>query len=175
MLAYIAQQAVEVHHWVTPAEMLTGLGMAETTPGPLIQVVQFIGYLGAYRAPGALHPLTAGVLASLLVTWVTYVPCFLWIFVGAPYVERVRESRSLRAALAAITAAVVGVMLNLSVWLTHNTLFHPVEGSIPIDWPASAIAGIAAFALFRLQWTLTSTLAVAVVIGACWHGASTLF
>lgn len=171
VLAYIAQQAVEVHHWVTPAEMLTGLGMAETTPGPLIQVVQFIGYLGAYRTPGELHPLVAGVLASLLVTWVTYVPCFLWIFVGAPYVERLRESRSLRAAFAAITAAVVGVMLKLLIWLTANTLFHPIEGSIPVDWPAIAISLLAALALFRLRWSLLRTLAVAVALGAGWFAA----
>jgi chromate transporter len=109
VLAYIAQQAVETYGWLQAGEMLDGLGMAETTPGPLIQVVQFVGFMGAYREPGALDPLVAAALASVLVTWVTFTPCFLWIFLGAPYVEQLRNARALNAALSSITAAVVGV------------------------------------------------------------------
>ena len=108
VLSYVAQQAVDTYGWLSPGEMLTGLGLAETTPGPLIMVVQFVGFLGAYRSPGLLDPMTAGILGGLLATWVTFVPCFLWIFLGAPYVERLRDNRRLSAALAAITAGVVG-------------------------------------------------------------------
>lgn len=115
VLAYVAQQAVETYGWLQPEEMLDGLGMAETTPGPLIMVVQFVGFLGAYRDSGGLDPLLAATLAALLTTWVTFTPCFLWIFLGAPYVEALRGNRPLSAALAAITAAVVGVVLNLAV------------------------------------------------------------
>jgi chromate transporter len=127
VLAYMAQQAVEVYGWLSAREMLDGLGMAETTPGPLIQVVQFVGFLAAYRSPGELTPWVAGTLAAVLTTWVTYVPCFLWIFASAPYVERMRESRFLRGALAGITAAVVGVILNLALWFSLHTLFGVVD------------------------------------------------
>jgi chromate transporter len=123
VLAYIAQQAVQTYHWLQPGEMLNGLGMAETTPGPLIQVVQFVGYMGAYRNPGVSDPMVAGVLASILVTWVTYAPCFLWIFLGAPYIEALRGNRALSTALSGITAAVVGVVLNLAVWFALHVLF----------------------------------------------------
>ena len=116
MLAYVAQQAVENYHWVTAGEMLDGLGMAETTPGPLIMVTQFVGFLAAWREPGGLPPLLAATLGGLLTTWVTFVPCFLWIFFGAPFVEALRANKALAAALGAITAAVVGVILNLAVW-----------------------------------------------------------
>src|SRR6185436_13935693 len=108
VLAYIAQRASGTYGWLTPAEMLDGLGMAETTPGPLIQVVQFVGFLGAYRHPGGLDPWIAAILGSLVTTWVTYVPCFLWIFLGAPYIEALRGKKGLSRALAGITAAVVG-------------------------------------------------------------------
>ena len=126
VLAYIAQQAVNTHGWLQPGEMLTGLGMAETTPGPLIQVVQFVGFMGAYRDAGMLDPLWAGVLASVLVTWVTYVPCFLYIFLGAPYIEALRGNRALSTTLSGITAAVVGVVLNLAVWFALHTVFGKV-------------------------------------------------
>jgi len=126
VLAYIAQQAVEKYGWLQPGEMLDGLGMAETTPGPLIMVVQFIGFMGAYRNPGSLDPLLAGILGSILTTWVTFVPCFFWIFLGAPYIERLRGNQSLSSALSAITAAVVGVVLNLAVWFSLHTLFRRV-------------------------------------------------
>ncbi len=124
VLAYVAQQSVEYYHWLKPGEMLDGLGMAETTPGPLIMVLQFVGFLAAYRAPGALAPLMAGTLGGLLATWVTFAPCFLWIFLGAPYVEQLRDARALTGALSAITAAVVGVILNLAIWFAIHTIFR---------------------------------------------------
>ena len=127
VLAYVAQEAVETYGWLAPGEMLDGLGMAETTPGPLIMVTQFVGFMGAFRDPGPLAPLVAGALGGLLTTWVTFVPCFLWIFLGAPYVEALRSNRALSAALAAITAAVVGVVLNLAVWFGLHVLFAEVR------------------------------------------------
>jgi len=127
VLAYVAQQAVETYGWLAPGEMLDGLGLAETTPGPLIMVTQFVGFLGAWREPGPLNPPFAGILGGLLTTWVTFVPCFLWIFVGAPFIERLRDNRALSAALTAITAAVVGVILNLAVWFGLHVLFREVD------------------------------------------------
>lgn len=127
VLAYVAQQAVETYGWLAPGEMLDGLGMAETTPGPLIQVVQFVGFMGAFRDPGELDPLLAATLAAVLTTWVTFVPCFLWIFLGAPFIEKIRGNRALSAALAVITAAVVGVVLNLAVWFALHVLFAEVR------------------------------------------------
>ncbi len=126
VLAYMAQEAVQHYGWLAPGEMLDGLGMAETTPGPLIQVVQFVGFMGAFRQPGSLDPFTAGVLASILTTWVTFIPCFLWIFLGAPYVESLRGNRAISAALSAVTAAVVGVMLNLAIWFAIHVAFNEV-------------------------------------------------
>jgi chromate transporter len=123
VLAYVAQQAVQHYGWLKPPEMLTGLGMAETTPGPLIMVLQFVGFIAAYRNPGTLSPLLAGTLGGLLATWVTFIPCFLWIFLGAPFVEKLRGVRALNAALSAITAAVVGVVLNLAIWFAIHTIF----------------------------------------------------
>ncbi len=163
VLAYIAQQAVEVFGWLRPGEMLDGLGMAETTPGPLIQVVQFVGFMGAYRNPAPFSPMTAGILGSLVTTWVTFVPCFLWIFLGAPYIESLRGNRSLSTALSAITAAVVGVILNLAVWFSLHVLFAQIDevyvfGArilVPV-WDsvdlAALIISVAAFvALLRLH------------------------
>jgi chromate transporter len=124
VLAYVAQQAVEHYRWVTPGEMLDGLGMAETTPGPLIMVLQFVGFMAAYRDPGGLSPMVAGTLGGLLATWVTFTPCFLWIFLGAPFVEKLRGNKALNAALSAITAAVVGVILNLAIWFAIHTVFR---------------------------------------------------
>ncbi len=173
VLTYLAQAAVETYGWLTPGEMLDGLGMAETTPGPLIQVVQFVGFLAAWRNPGDLPPWLAGVLAALLTTWVTYTPCFLWIFVGAPFVERLRESRPLRGALAGIMAAVVGVILNLAIWFSLHTLFAtvherrfgPLVLQVPewatLDAAAAAIAAGAAFATLRLH------VGMLPLIGAC--------
>jgi chromate transporter len=177
VLAYIGQRAVEVYGWLQPGEMLDGLGLAETTPGPLIQVVQFVGFLGAWRNPGELDPLLAAVLASLLVTWVTYVPCFLWIFVGAPYIEALRGVRALRAALSAITAAVVGVVLNLGAWFAVHTLFDGVEERrfgalrlfvpdlVTLDWVALAIAVLAALALLRFHLGMIRTILGAALLG----------
>ncbi len=163
VLAYVAQQAVEKYHWLSAGEMLDGLSMAETTPGPLIMVLQFVGFLGAYRQPGALSPLLAGTLGGLLATWVTFVPCFLWIFLGAPFVERLRGNAALSGALSAITAAVVGVVLNLAIWFSIHTIFRTVQpisfGPFDFDWPVLASADLWAlslsvlsvFAIFRLK------------------------
>ncbi|MFC0240210.1 chromate efflux transporter [Rhodopseudomonas telluris] len=163
VLAYVAQLAVDHYGWLRPGEMLDGLGMAETTPGPLIMVLQFVGYVAAYRAPGALPPVAAGVLGGLLTTWVTFAPCFLWIFLGAPYVERLRGNTALSAALAAVTAAVVGVMLNLALWFAVHTLFRevrtlPVAG-LTLDVPvlsslnvwAALLTAAAIVAVFRFK------------------------
>lgn len=127
VLTYIAQQAVEVYGWLAPGEMLNGLGLAETTPGPLILVAQFVGFLAAYRDAAPLDPLSAGVLGAALTLWVTFVPCFYWIFLGAPYIEALRSNRALSAALSAVTAAVVGVVLNLTVWFALHVCFSKVD------------------------------------------------
>ncbi|GIK57081.1 MAG: chromate transporter [Chloroflexota bacterium] len=177
VLAYIAQQAVDTYGWLQPGEMLDGLGMAETTPGPLIQVVQFVGFMGAYRHPGAFSPLAAGVMGAVLTTWVTFVPCFLWIFLGAPYIESLRGRQSLTTALMAITAAVVGVILNLAVWFSLNVIFGtvnevywgPLRLYVP-DWStidgAALLMAIAAFlTLFRFKVSMLWTLAGAAVAG----------
>ena len=159
VLAYVAQQAVQTYHWLGPSEMLAGLGMAETTPGPLIMVVQHVGFLAGFRDPGALPPLLAGTLAGLLVTWVTFTPCFLWVFLGAPYVEALRGARALNAALSAVTAAVVGVILNLAVWFAIHVVFRHVTPWHGLDLPilssldpfAAVLALAAAVALFRFR------------------------
>jgi chromate transporter len=181
VLAYMAQQAVDVYGWLTPREMLDGLGMAETTPGPLIQVTQFVGFLGAYRNPGTLAPWVAGTFAAVLTTWVTYVPCFLWIFLGAPYVERLRESRPLRGALAGIMAAVVGVVLNLALWFSLHTLFGVVNearfGALVLQVPdpatldvaAAAIALGAAVATLRFHAPMLRLIAACAALGVVWR------
>ncbi len=142
VLSYIGQKAVGEYGWLKPTEMLDGLGMAESTPGPLIMVVQFVGFMGAYRDPGELPPLAAGILGSLITVWVTFVPCFLWIFLGAPYIERLRNNRRLNSALSAITAAVVGVVLNLAIWFGLHVLFGTVTevraGTTPTTASATA-------------------------------------
>jgi chromate transporter len=178
VLAYVAQEAVVQHGWLQPGEMLDGLGMAETTPGPLIQVLQFVAYMGAYRDPGALSPLTAGVYASVLATWVTFVPCFLWIFLGAPYVEKLRGNRLVSAALSGITAAVVGVMLNLALWFAIHVLFREVHESyafgIRLLLPSvasleivSLVLAIAAFSAIRfLRLGLLPVIGASAVLGA---------
>lgn len=127
VLAYMAQQAVETYHWLRPDEMLVGLGFAETTPGPLISVVQFVGFMAAFRDPGTLDPAIAGGIGGLLAKWATFVPSFLWIFLGAPYIESLRGNKALGAALSAITAAVVGVILNLAIWFALHVLFGEVQ------------------------------------------------
>lgn len=160
VLAYVAQAAVEQHGWLRADEMLDGLGLAETTPGPLIMVTQFVGFLGAYRHPGRLDPLLAATLGGLLTTWVTFLPCFVWIFAGAPYIERLRANAALAAALSAITAAVVGVVLNLAVWfvlhywfgrLTPGSFALQVPDFASLDLRAILLSAVALIAAFRLK------------------------
>jgi len=171
VLAYVAQQAVENYSWLKPGEMLDGLGMAETTPGPLIMVLQFVGFMAAYRDPGSLAPMMAGTLSGLLATWVTFIPCFLWIFLGAPFVETLRGNKALNAALSAITAAVVGVVLNLAIWFAIHSVFRetvpvhafPLSFDAPrlasVDWLALALTIAAAVAIFRFKIGMIATLA----------------
>ena len=177
VLAYVAQAAVESYRWLTPTEMLDGLGLAETTPGPLIMVTQFVGFLGAYRNPEGLDPLLAGTLGGLLTTWVTFVPCFLWIFVGAPFIERLRENRALAGALSAVTAAVVGVILNLAIWFAVHFLFGsvterrtgPITAEIPdpssLDPAALALSLAALVGVFVLRLGLFWVLAICASAG----------
>ena len=178
VLSYVAQQAVEVHGWLLPGEMLDGLGMAETTPGPLILVLQFVGFMGAFRSPAPFDPLIAGTLGAIVTVWVTFVPCFLWIFLGAPYIEQLRGNRWLSAALSAITAAVVGVILNLALWFALHVAFARVEEwegfgmrvlrpeLASADLAAVAIGVAAGVALIRYKRDLVLTLAAATVVGA---------
>ncbi len=177
VLAYVAQQAVEAFGWLAPGEMLDGLGMAETTPGPLIQVVQFVGFMGAYRAESSLDPMVLGFLGSIITTWVTFAPCFLFIFVGAPYVEYLRGNKKLNSGLSGITAAVVGVVLNLAVWFSLHTLFAEVDSqtfgpatfSTPnlatVDLGAIAITVGAVVAMFRFKVGMLITLGFAAGAG----------
>ena len=177
VLAYMAQQAVENYHWLKPDEMLVGLGFAETTPGPLISVVQFVGFMAAFRAPGALSPALAGTLGGVLAMWCTFVPSFLWIFLGGPYVEALLGNRALSAMLSAITAAVVGVILNLAVWFGLHTLFGQVQEirgygmvlNVPVlaaaDWRAIFLSLVAVIALFRFRIGLMTTLALCSGLG----------
>ncbi|QFU18167.1 chromate efflux transporter [Microvirga thermotolerans] len=177
VLAYVAQQAVENYGWLQPGEMLDGLGMAETTPGPLIMVLQFVGFMGALRDPGALPPLIAGVLGGLLATWVTFVPCFLFIFLGAPFIEVLRGNQALHGALSAITAAVVGVVLNLAVWFSIHVMFRetwPVRGlGLSFDAPvlesvdpwALLLSAVAVVAMFRFKAGMIPTLAACSAAG----------
>ena len=177
VLAYVAQQAVGVYHWLAPGEMIRGLALAETTPGPLIMVVQFVAFVGAYRHPGSLDPWLAAVLASVLVTWVTFVPCFLFVLLGAPYVERLRSNPGLTAALTGITAAVVGVIANLAVFFALHNLFDrnraldagPVHLDVPVlaswDPVAFAITAVAVAVMFGRGWSPLRTLGLCAAIG----------
>lgn len=177
VLAFVAQQAVETYGWLAPGEMVRGLAMAETTPGPLIMVVQFVAFLGAFRASGSLDPWTAAILASVLTTWVTFVPCFLFIFLGAPHVERLRGNRSLSAALTGITAAVVGVIANLALYFATHTLFTETAdwtwGPVRLDvphlmslQPVAALVALAAIGMvFILRWSVLRTLGVCAALG----------
>lgn len=187
VLSYIAQQAVQTYGWVKPAEMLDGLGMAETTPGPLIQVVQFVGFLAAYRYAGDMNPLLAGFIGSLITTWVTFVPSFLWIFAGAPYIEGLRKVAALNAILTAITAAIVGVILNLSLWFAINTLFgqvgkfqffifdiyHPAWSTF--DYGSAFIMMISLLLVFRFKTGILGVLFTGVVLGGLLKASSKSF
>jgi chromate transporter len=177
VLAYVAQRAVEVYGWLAPGEMVRGLALAETTPGPLIMVVQFVAFVGAYRDPGSLSPWVAALLAALLTTWVTFVPCFVFVFVGAPYVERLRGNHALSSALSGITAAVVGVIANLAVFFALHTLFAdtirtgwgPIALELPVlatlDPVPAGIALIAAVLLFKFKLSVLRTLGVCAALG----------
>jgi chromate transporter len=177
VLAYVAQQAVNVYGWLAPGEMVRGLALAETTPGPLIMVVQFVAFVGAYRAPGDLNPWVAALIASLLVTWVTFVPCFLFILLGAPYVERLRGNRALSTALTGITAAVVGVIASLAVFFALHTIFDdtgrittgPFNFEVPvlasIQWAALAITVLGCALIFWRGWSVLRTLGACALTG----------
>lgn len=180
VLAYVAQEAVGRYGWLLPGEMLDGLGLAETTPGPLIMVVQFVGFLAAFRAPGALDPWGAAALGAVVVVWVTFVPSFLWIFLGAPYVERLRGNAAVGAALSGITAAVVGVILNLALWFGLHVIFtelRPWSGfGIHLDVPVPASLDLAALilslgailAIFRLRASMGAVMAGCAALGLLW-------
>jgi chromate transporter len=180
VLAYVAQEAVQTYHWLKPGEMLDGLGMAETTPGPLILVLQYVGFMAAYRNAGVLAPMLAGALGATLTVWVTFTPCFLWIFLGAPYIEHLRNNRLLTAGLSSITAAVVGVVLNLAVWFALHTLFahvgivsyYGITLNIPdihtLDIATLILASSAMLMMFRLKLGMLPTLAICAVAGVAY-------
>ena len=184
VLAYVAQQAVDHYGWLRPGEMLDGLGMAETTPGPLIMVVQFVAFMGAYRHPETFSPMTAAILGSLLTTWVTFVPCFYWIFLGGPWVDRLRTNERLSASLSTITAAVVGVVLNLAVWFAIQTLFGTVSEQhyglmrflVPDasswNFVATLIATVALVMTFALKQPMHITLGVCAILGIVLRGVT---
>ncbi|RKR92916.1 chromate transporter [Micromonospora pisi] len=177
VLAYVAQRAVEDYGWLTAPDMVRGLALAESTPGPLIMVLQFVAFLGAYHHPGNLDPWMAGVVGSLLTTWVTFVPCFLFILLGAPYVEHLRGNHTLSAALTGVTAAVVGVIANLGLYFATHTLFAtnhtitagPLHLELPdlgtARWIPLTIASIAAMLIFRFKWSVLRTLGISAALG----------
>jgi chromate transporter len=181
VLAYVAQQAVENYGWLTPGEMLEGLGLAETTPGPLILVLPFVGFLAAFRNPGELPPMIAGTLGAALTTWATFVPCFLWVLVGGPYVESLRGVKWLNTAMSSITAAIVGVVLNLAVWFALHTIFgsvrdvHALGGLLHVPvWstisiPSLLIAAFAMVAIFRFKLGVVQTIGCSAMIGIVYH------
>ncbi|MEK6676425.1 MAG: chromate transporter, partial [Planctomycetota bacterium] len=162
VLPYVAQQAVERYGWLSAPQMLDGLGLAESTPGPLIMVVQFVGFLGGWNHPGDLSPFAAATLGALMTTWVTFIPCFLWIFLGAPYIESLRGRTHLSAALSCITAAVVGVVLNLAVWFGLQLLFPPEHG---FNLFAALVGVVSLFALVRFGCGVMWVVAFGVLCG----------
>jgi chromate transporter len=177
VLAYMAQEVVETYRWLSAPEMVDGLGLAETTPGPLILVTQFVGFLAAFRHAAPFSPIPAGVLGAVMTTWVTFVPSMLWIFAGAPFIEELRGNRKLAGALAAITGAVVGVILNLSVWFALHVLFGQVEehhlgilrwyafDPLALDLKTAALAVIAAMLAFWFHRGLIEVVAVMAALG----------
>jgi chromate transporter len=177
VLAYMAQEAVQGYGWLSAGEMADGLGLAETTPGPLIMVTQYVGFLAAFRAPEPFSPLFAGVLGAALTTWVTFAPCFLWIFTFAPWIERLENAQRLKAGLASLTAAVVGVIANLSLWFFIHVLFSRVgEGRVgplrfylpdwvSFDWRAALLAILSAILVFQLRMNVIKVLGIAAVGG----------
>jgi chromate transporter len=186
VLAYMAQQAVENYHWLKPDEMLVGLGFAETTPGPLISVVQFVGFMAAFRHAGTLDPVLAGTLGGILAKWTTFVPSFLWIFLGGPYIEALQGNKALTAALSAITAAVVGVILNLAIWFALHTLFGQVDAQhvygmvlqVPVlttlNVASLGLSVAAMIAIFRFKAGMIQTLLACSVAGIILHFAGVI-
>jgi chromate transporter len=180
VLAYMAQDVVQAYGWLTAGEMLDGLGLAETTPGPLILVTEFVGFLAAHRHGGG-NPWAMGALGALVTLWATFAPCFLWIFAGAPYVERLNAEPRLRSALAAVTAAVVGVILNLTVWFAVHVLFAgvaerfagPLRLLIPdpvsFSWPAAVLSVLAIVLLFVMHRGVVTTLGICGALALAWH------
>ena len=178
VLAWVAQEAVGTYGWLTPGEMLDGLGMAETTPGPLIMVLQFVGFMGALREAGSPNPMLAATLGGLLATWVTFAPCFAWIFLGAPWMERLRTNRTLSASLSAVTASVVGVILNLAIWFAVHLIWSQtiliewgaISVQVPrlqsINWPAAALTILALLAVFRFKLGIATVLTFSALVGA---------
>jgi chromate transporter len=162
VLPYVAQQAVQTHRWLSAGQMLDGLGLAETTPGPLIMVTQFVGFLGGWNHPGLLSPIAAATLGALVTTWTTFTPCFLWIFLGGPYIEKLRGNEALTTALSAVTAAVVGVVLNLAVWFGLHVIF---PGNGMVDWFAIVVGTVTFIGMVRWKWDI-----VPVVLGAGFAG-----
>jgi len=182
VLSFVNVAAVMQFGWLLPGQMVVGLGLAETTPGPLIMVVEFVGFVGAYQHPGELEPLAAGLLGAIVVTWATFAPCFLWIFLGAPYVERLRGNVRLSAALETITAAVVGVIGNLAVTFAVSTLFDQVRavetigGTIPVpvwssvDVFAVVVATVSFVGLWRFRWKIIPVVAASAIAGLVVNG-----
>jgi chromate transporter len=165
VLPYVAQMAVEHHGWLGQRQMMAGLGLAETTPGPLIMVLQFVGFVGAWQNPGTLSPLVSATLGALITTWVTFLPCFLFVFLGAPHVEGLRERPALSSALTAVTAAVVGVILNLAIWFAWHAL-KPESGGL--DFFVAVVAVAAWVAMERFKTGVVSTLLGAALAGTFW-------
>lgn len=166
VLPYVSQQAVEHYHWLTAPQMLDGLGLAETTPGPLIMVLQFVGFLGAWNHPGNLPPLVSATIGALVTTWTTFVPCFLWVFLGAPYIEKLRNVKFLTAALSTVTAAVVGVILNLAVWFGVHVIFPPTGN---VDWFALVVCAVVFFGMVRWKWNIIPVVLGAGALGIAGH------
>jgi chromate transporter len=176
----MAQEAVQGDGWLSAGEMADGLGLAETTPGPLIMVTQFVGYLAAFRSPEPFAPLIAGIIGAGLTTWVTFAPCFLWIFAFAPWVERMENAQWLKGGLATLTAAIVGVIANLTIWFALHVLFAGVAerqfGPARLYWPdlssfssqAALLSLLAAFLIFRLKWNVIKTLSVTCLTSLAW-------
>jgi chromate transporter len=169
VLPYVGQQAVDHYGWIAAPQMLDGLGLAETTPGPLIMVVQFVGFLGGWQHPGALSPLTAATLGACITTWTTFVPCFLWIFLGAPHIEQLRGNVSLGSTLTAVTAAVVGVVLNLAVWFGLHVFFPARLGGGRVDVFAVAVCAAAFVAMQRFKVGVIPVVLASGALGLGWH------
>lgn len=166
VLPYVSQQAVEKYQWLSATEMLDGLGLAETTPGPLIMVLQFVGFLGAWHQPGTLNPLLAGTLGALMTTWTTFVPCFLWIFLGAPHIEQLHGNRTLTTALSAVTAAVVGVILNLAIWFGGHVLLPAPR---QIDWFAAGLFAVMFGGLVKWNWHVVPVVLASGAVGLLYN------